>query len=117
MLAAAEDTCHVCNNDLLVPQESYQAKPRPGLAIAGAAVGAFMAVLNIQITNASLPDIQGGSAPGSIRRLDLHRLSGRRDHRHSADRVPATVFSLRRYLLGNAVLFLVFSVACAFAQT
>ncbi len=34
------------------------------LAVIGSIIGAFVAVLNIQITNASLPDIQGGSARG-----------------------------------------------------
>ena len=32
------------------------------LAVIGATLGAFMAVLNFQIVNASLADIQGGSA-------------------------------------------------------
>ena len=36
------------------------------IAIAGAMLGAFMAVLNIQITNASLRDIEGGIGTGGI---------------------------------------------------
>lgn len=34
------------------------------LAVIGATLGAFMAVLNIQIVNASLADIQGGIGAG-----------------------------------------------------
>ncbi len=34
------------------------------LAVIGSIIGAFMAVLNIQITNASLPDIQGAIGAG-----------------------------------------------------
>ena len=80
-------------------------------------LGAFMAVLNIQITNASLPDIQGGIGAGIddggwistaylVGEIVVIPLTG----------FLTRVFSLRRYLLVNAVLFLVFSVACAFAQ-
>ncbi|MCJ2016461.1 multidrug efflux MFS transporter [Methylobacterium sp. E-065] len=85
-------------------------------AVIGATLGAFMAVLNIQIVNASLADIQGAIGAGTddggwistsylIAEIVVIPLSG----------WLAQVFSLRRYLLVNAVLFLVFSVACAFA--
>lgn len=85
-------------------------------AVIGATLGAFMAVLNIQIVNASLADIQGAIGAGAddggwistsylIAEIVVIPLSG----------WLAQVFSLRRYLLVNAVLFLVFSVACAFA--
>ena len=33
-------------------------------AVGGALLGAFMAVLNIQVVNTSLPDIQGGIGTG-----------------------------------------------------
>src|SRR5487761_1906042 len=69
------------------------------LAVLGATLGAFMAVLNIQIVNASLADIQGAIGAGIDDGGWL-----------------AQVFSIRIYLLTNAVLFLVFSAACAFAQ-
>ena len=83
----------------------------------GATLGAFMAVLNIQIVNASLADIQGAIGAGIddggwistsylIAEIVVIPLSG----------WLAQVFSIRIYLLTNAVLFLVFSVACAFAQ-
>jgi DHA2 family multidrug resistance protein len=87
------------------------------LAVVGATLGAFMAVLNIQIVNASLADIQGGIGAGLddggwistsylIAEIVVIPLSG----------WLAQVFSVRIYLLTNAVLFLVFSAACAFAQ-
>jgi DHA2 family multidrug resistance protein len=42
--------------------EERQPDTRDWIAIFGAILGAFMAVLDIQITNAALKDIQGGIA-------------------------------------------------------
>src|SRR6201996_247301 len=86
------------------------------LAVIGSIIGAFIAVLNIQITNASLPDIQGAIGAGIddggwistsylVAEIVVIPLTG----------FLAPVFSLRRYLLANTVLFLAMSVACAFA--
>jgi DHA2 family multidrug resistance protein len=79
-------------------------------------LGAFMAVLNIQITNASLLDIEGGIGTGVDNGawISTSYLIG------EIIVIPLTdylsrVFSFRRFLLSNAVLFLTFSVACAFA--
>ncbi|QXZ80433.1 MULTISPECIES: MDR family MFS transporter [unclassified Rhizobium] len=85
-------------------------------AVIGSTLGAFMAVLNIQIVNASLADIQGAIGAGSddggwistsylIAEIVVIPLSA----------WLARVFSVRVYLLTNAVIFLLFSVACAFA--
>src|SRR5690349_3030309 len=90
---------------------------RTWLAVIGATLGAFMAVLNIQIVNASLADIQGAIGAGIddggwistsylIAEIVVIPLSG----------WLARVFSIRIYLLTNAFLFLVFSAACALAQ-
>jgi MFS transporter, DHA2 family, multidrug resistance protein len=87
------------------------------IAVFGATLGAFMAVLNIQIVNASLADIQGAIGAGIddggwistsylIAEIVVIPLSG----------WLAQVFSVRVYLLTNAVLFLAFSAACALAQ-
>jgi DHA2 family multidrug resistance protein len=87
------------------------------IAVFGATLGAFMAVLNIQIVNASLENIQGGIGAGIddggwistsylIAEIIVIPLSG----------WLAQVFSIRVYLLTNALLFLVFSAACALAQ-
>jgi MFS transporter, DHA2 family, multidrug resistance protein len=85
-------------------------------AVVGSTLGAFMAILNIQIVNASLADIQGAIGAGTddggwistsylIAEIVVIPLSA----------WLARVFSVRNYLLVNAVLFLIFSVACAFA--
>jgi DHA2 family multidrug resistance protein len=85
--------------------------------VLGATLGAFMAVLNIQIVNASLADVQGAIGAGIddggwistsylIAEIVVIPLSG----------WLAQVFSVRVYLLTNAVLFLVFSAGCALAQ-
>ncbi|WFU73620.1 MDR family MFS transporter [Bradyrhizobium sp. CB2312] len=87
------------------------------IAVIGATLGAFMAVLNIQIVNASLADIQGAIGAGIddggwistsylIAEIVVIPLSG----------WLAQVFSIRIYLLTNAVLFLALSAACALAQ-
>jgi MFS transporter, DHA2 family, multidrug resistance protein len=79
-------------------------------------LGAFMAVLDIQITNASLNDILGSlgatldegswvSTSYLVAEIIVIPLTG----------WLAEVFSVRRYLLVNAALFLVFSVACAWS--
>ena len=87
------------------------------LAVIGSTLGAFLAVLNIQIVNSSLADIQGAIGAGIddggwvstsylITEIIVIPLSG----------WLARVFSLRVYLLANTILFLAFSVACAFAH-
>ncbi|HEX4368243.1 MAG TPA: MDR family MFS transporter [Rhodopila sp.] len=93
------------------------ASVRTWVAVSGATLGAFMAVLNIQIVNASLADIQGAIGAGVddggwistaylIAEIVVIPLTG----------WLVRVFSLRTYLLTNAILFLVFSGACAFAR-
>ena len=83
------------------------------IAVISAALGAFMAVLDIQITNASLKDITGALGAtldeGSwvslgylLPEIVIIPLSG----------WLAQVFGLRRYLLWNVSLFLVFSSLC-----
>jgi DHA2 family multidrug resistance protein len=99
------------------PEVSAKVPTKTWIAVIGATLGAFMAVLNIQIVNASLADIQGAIGAGIddggwistsylIAEIVVIPLSG----------WLAQVFSVRIYLLTNAVLFLVFSAACAFAQ-
>ncbi len=87
------------------------------IAVLGATLGAFMAVLNIQIVNASLADIQGAIGAGVddggwvstaylVAEIVVIPLTG----------WLSQVFSVRNYMLANAALFLLFSAACAFAQ-
>jgi DHA2 family multidrug resistance protein len=98
------------------------AKPAPitlrtRVAVGGALIGAFMAVLNIQVVNTSLPDIQGGIGTGLddggwistaylIGEIIVIPLSG----------WLSEVFSLRRYLIASTILFLTFSAACGLAD-
>src|SRR6202140_4348264 len=83
----------------------------------GALLGAFMAVLNIQITNASLLYIEGGSGAGGDNGawISTAYLIGEIIVIPLCDYL-GRVFSFRRYLIANTVLFLIFSVACAFAH-
>jgi len=87
------------------------------LAVIGANLGAFLAILNIQIVNAALADIQGAIGAGIddggwvstsylITEIVVIPLSA----------WLTGVFSLRRYLLASTALFLAFSAACAGAQ-
>ncbi|MET4221517.1 DHA2 family multidrug resistance protein [Bradyrhizobium sp. LB7.2] len=104
-----------------IPARAAPATPavsaKTWIAVIGATLGAFMAVLNIQIVNASLADIQGAIGAGIddggwistsylIAEIVVIPLSG----------WLAQVFSIRIYLLTNAVLFLILSAACALAQ-
>ncbi|MBF2066793.1 MAG: multidrug efflux MFS transporter [Calothrix sp. C42_A2020_038] len=79
-------------------------------------LGAFMAALDIQITNASLQEIQLSLAVSSdevswistsylVAEIIVIPLSGWLSH----------VFTLRRYLLVNTALFIFFSVCCTWA--
>src|SRR4051794_26927452 len=111
------DAASAANLGKPVPAAAPAIPAKTWIAVIGATLGAFMAVLNIQIVNASLADIQGAIGAGIddggwistsylIAEIVVIPLSG----------WLAQVFSVRRYLLANAVLFLILSVACAFAQ-
>jgi DHA2 family multidrug resistance protein len=87
------------------------------MAVTGATLGAFLAVLNIQVVNSSLADIQGAIGAGIddggwiatsylIAEIIVIPLTG----------WLSRVFSMRTFLLVSTALFLAFSVACAFAQ-
>jgi MFS family permease len=86
--------------------------------VLGTMLGAFMAVLDIQITNASLRDITGGIAAtqdeGSW--VSTSYLIG------EIITIPLTawlvrVFSARWYLFANVTLFLLFSCLCGLARS
>jgi DHA2 family multidrug resistance protein len=87
------------------------------IAVLAAMIGSFMAILNIQITNASLLNIEGGIGTGVDNGswISTSYLIG------EIVVIPLTdylsrVFSFRRYMLASASLFAAFSVACAFAH-
>ncbi|TAI60397.1 EmrB/QacA family drug resistance transporter [Bradyrhizobium sp. Leo170] len=82
-----------------------------------AMIGAFMAILNIQITNASLLNIEGGIGTGVDNGswISTSYLIG------EIVVIPLTdylsrVFSFRNIMIVHATLFAAFSVACAFTH-
>lgn len=86
------------------------------IAVLAAALGAFMAVLDIQITNSSLPDIQGALGAS----LDEGTWISTSYLVAEIITIPLTawlsrVFSVRWYVIVNACLFVVFSMCCAWA--
>jgi MFS transporter, DHA2 family, multidrug resistance protein len=95
-----------------------KASLRDWLAVAAAIVGAFTAILDIQITNSSLADIQGAlgasSEEGSwistaylMAEIIVIPLTG----------WLGAVFGLRRSLATNTALFIGFSIACALSSS
>jgi DHA2 family multidrug resistance protein len=87
------------------------------IAVFAAMIGAFMAILNIQITNASLLNIEGGIGTGVDNGswISTSYLIG------EIIVIPLTdylsrVFSFRNIMLSFASLFAAFSVACAFTH-
>src|SRR4051812_45270609 len=99
-----------------IPAQPARASATIWLAIFAAMIGAFMAILNIQITNASLLNIEGGIGTGVDNGswISTSYLIG------EIIVIPLTdylsrVFSFRKIMLAHASLFAAFSVACAFA--
>jgi DHA2 family multidrug resistance protein len=87
------------------------------VSVLAAMIGAFMAILNIQITNASLLNIEGGIGTGVDNGswISTSYLIG------EIVVIPLTdylsrVFSFRNIMIGHATLFALFSVACAFTH-
>jgi DHA2 family multidrug resistance protein len=89
---------------------------RTWIGVLASMLGAFMAILDIQITNASLQDIQASlgatleegswiSTAYLVAEIIVIPLTG----------WLSKVFSLRRYLLVNTGLFILFSVCCAWS--
>ena len=99
-------------------EESQKMDARKWIAVAGTMLGAFMAVLDIQITNSSLADISGGISAttdeGSW--ISTSYLIG------EIITIPLTawlarIFTVRWYLLANIVLFLTFSALCGISHS
>jgi DHA2 family multidrug resistance protein len=87
------------------------------ISVTAAMIGAFMAILNIQITNASLLNIEGGIGTGVDNGswISTSYLIG------EIVVIPLTdylsrMFSYRNVILSFATLFALFSVACAFTH-
>jgi DHA2 family multidrug resistance protein len=106
--------------DLLPPAADApdQVSFKTWVAVVGSTIGAFLAILNIQVVGASLADIQGGIGAGLddggwittsylVAEIIVIPLSA----------WLANIFSLRTYLLGSTVVFLGLTAACASAHT
>ncbi|KQQ33865.1 disulfide bond formation protein DsbA [Duganella sp. Leaf126] len=98
------------------PAPAEKVTARTWIAIAAGMLGAFMAVLDIQITNSSLKDILGSLSAtqeeGSwiataylVAEIVVIPMTG----------LFTRVFGTRNYLIGSTVLFLLFSTLCGFA--
>ncbi|WP_433740547.1 DHA2 family efflux MFS transporter permease subunit [Pseudomonas putida] len=88
------------------------------IAVAAGALGALMATLDISITNAALPQIQGqiGATGTEGTWISTAYLMS------EIVMIPLAawltrVFGLRNFLVGNAVLFTLFSVMCGLSQS
>jgi MFS transporter, DHA2 family, multidrug resistance protein len=99
------------------PGSTDKASVTAWIAVLAGMIGAFMAILNIQITNASLLDIEGGIGTGVDNGawISTSYLIG------EIVVIPLTdflsrVFSFRRYVIVNAILFPLFSIACSFTH-
>src|SRR5258708_29624502 len=107
-----------------IPRSQSAASVDPGraslttwIAVLAAMIGSFMAILHIQITNASLLNIEGGIGTGVDNGswISTSYLIG------EIVVIPLTdylsrVFSFRRYMIGSAIFFPIFSIACAFTH-
>ncbi|GAC1459745.1 MAG: MDR family MFS transporter [Chamaesiphon sp.] len=98
------------------PHSSNKISFKTWIGVMGTILGAFMAVLDIQITNSSLKDIQAAlgatleegswiSTAYLVAEIVVIPMTG----------WLSRVFSIRWYLLVNATLFIFFSVCCAWA--
>ncbi|HLO49692.1 MAG TPA: MDR family MFS transporter [Kamptonema sp.] len=106
----------MANTNAIQQQPSDRVPLKTWIGVMGTILGAFMAVLDIQITNASLKDIQAAlgatleegswiSTAYLVAEIVVIPLTG----------WLSRVFSIRWYLLVNASLFTFFSVCCAWA--
>jgi MFS transporter, DHA2 family, multidrug resistance protein len=101
----------------MAPVAPGRASATVWISVMAAMIGAFMAILNIQITNASLLNIEGGIGTGVDNGswISTSYLIG------EIVVIPLTdylsrVFSYRNIILLFAALFAAFSVACAFTH-
>ncbi len=95
-----------------------RASSRDWAAVLSAILAAFMAILDIQVTNASLANIEGsiGASTSEGSWISTAYLIA------EIVTIPLTgwlgqVVGLKRYLVANSVLFLVFSVCCALSTS
>ena len=100
------------------PSQPSKVPMKTWIGVMGAMLGAFMAVLDIQITNSSLEQISGaiGATQEEGSWISTSYLVA------EIVTIPLTgwlsqVFSVRWYLVGNSILFLFFSICCAWSES
>ena len=101
-----------------MPEENRTMDFRKWVAVFGTMLGAFMAVLDIQITNSSLRDIAGGIAatPDEGSWISTAYLVGE-IVTIALTAWLAKVFTVRYYLIANIFLFLMFSALCGISTS
>jgi len=101
-----------------MPEENRTMNFRKWVAVFGTMLGAFMAVLDIQITNSSLRDISGGIAatPDEGSWISTAYLVGE-IVTIALTAWFAKVFTVRYYLVTNVLLFLMFSALCGISTS
>ena len=87
------------------------------IAVLASMIGAFMSILNIQITNASLLDIEGGIGTGVDNGtwISTAYLIGEIIVIPLADYL-SRIFSFKKYLIVSTILFALFSIGCSFTH-
>src|SRR5260370_29369485 len=102
----------------LTTETAYHVSLKTWICVVGVLLGCFMAVLDIIVTNSSLRDIAGTLAASSdeiswvptaylVSEIVVISLTS----------WLSAAFSLKRYLLVNSILFVVFSVCCGQAHS
>jgi MFS transporter, DHA2 family, multidrug resistance protein len=116
-LALSTTTTNRTVTAIAVPAAGDRASATIWISVMATMIGAFMAILNIQITNASLLNIEGGIGTGVDNGswISTSYLIG------EIVVIPLTdylsrMFSYRNVILSFATLFAAFSVACAFTH-
>src|SRR5246127_5484450 len=101
----------------IAPPAANRASATIWISVMAAMIGAFMAILNIQITNASLLNIEGGIGTGVDNGswISTSYLIGEIVVIPMSDYL-SRMFSYRNVILSFATLFAAFSVACAFTH-
>ncbi|WP_414643142.1 DHA2 family efflux MFS transporter permease subunit [Bradyrhizobium sp.] len=114
---STSSTPHRVTAAVVTSASASRASATVWISVMAAMIGAFMAILNIQITNASLLNIEGGIGTGVDNGswISTSYLIG------EIVVIPLTdylsrMFSYRNIILSFATLFAAFSVACAFTH-
>jgi len=118
MIQKSSDGAGETTRDAPLPLHYEPVSVKTWLAVSGAALGAFIAMMNIQIVASCLASVEGGIGAGVdegnwittaylVAEIIVIPMSG----------WFARVLSTRTYILSSTILFVIFTVACSFAHT